>query len=230
MSAEGYEHPVSCAEMRDLAPELALGVLSGIPRANALAHLDGCPACRSMVDEMAALGDSLLLLAPETEPPPGFAQRLKDRREPAPSRARPRWRLPALAAGAVAAAAALGVVVGLGAQSAPDFRVGHPATVHALGGRELSAAVLRNQGHQVGQVFVYAGRPSWVFMTIDADRPTQRLTCEVDTKQGATVVVGSFTVSEGYRSWGSTVAVQPDQIQGVRLVDAGQQTVASASL
>ena len=39
---------MSCAEFHDSAAELALGVLTGRERAEALAHLDHCEACREM--------------------------------------------------------------------------------------------------------------------------------------------------------------------------------------
>lgn len=224
---------LSCAQVRELAPELGLGVLPGRQRADALAHLQGCASCRALVEEMAELGDSLLALGPEIEPPAGFEDRLLAKRAAvrrAPSRHRRRL-VPAVAAAAVAVAAAVGLVLGLGAQGGePGFRVDHPAAVHALGGRELSVAALRHGNQELGQVFVYAGRPSWVFMTVDTEARSQRLTCELQTKQGTTVVLGSFTTSSGYGSWGSTVSLDPTSIRGVQLVDADAHTVAAATL
>ena len=45
---------MDCADLADVAPELALEVLGGAERAAALAHLEDCVACQQMVDTLAA--------------------------------------------------------------------------------------------------------------------------------------------------------------------------------
>src|SRR3954452_19634464 len=67
--------PFACAEMDPLAPEIALGIVTGDERATALVHLEDCPLCRQLVDDLSAVADDLLLLAPEAEPPIGFEAR-----------------------------------------------------------------------------------------------------------------------------------------------------------
>jgi hypothetical protein len=63
---------LTCDELRAVAAEVALGILSGAERADALAHMEHCVSCRVLVEGLAQTGDSLLLLAPEAEPPLGF--------------------------------------------------------------------------------------------------------------------------------------------------------------
>ncbi|HEX3787493.1 MAG TPA: zf-HC2 domain-containing protein [Pseudonocardiaceae bacterium] len=70
---------LTCAALHDMAAELALGMLSGHERAEALAHLATCPDCRERVRELAAVGDGLLGLVPGVEPPVGFEDRVMDR-------------------------------------------------------------------------------------------------------------------------------------------------------
>jgi Putative zinc-finger len=70
---------VDCAQLVDMAAELALGVLTGRERAAALAHLDGCPACSEYVRELTVTGEELLGLLPPHEPPAGFESRVLDR-------------------------------------------------------------------------------------------------------------------------------------------------------
>jgi anti-sigma-K factor RskA len=70
---------MSCDEFAEVASELALGVLTGRERARALAHLDGCEACREQVRELSMVGDELLALLPSAEPPAGFESRVLDR-------------------------------------------------------------------------------------------------------------------------------------------------------
>lgn len=90
---------MTCAELADVAAELALGVLTGRERAMAVAHLDTCDACREDVRQLMATGEQLLELLPPAEPPAGFETRVLARlglpapsQEPGPSQepARPR--------------------------------------------------------------------------------------------------------------------------------------------
>jgi len=70
---------MTCAELADVATELALGVLTGRERAAALAHLDTCDGCREEVRQLMATSDQLLALLPPAEPPAGFETRVLDR-------------------------------------------------------------------------------------------------------------------------------------------------------
>src|ERR1700722_20570873 len=83
---------MGCQEFSDVAAELALGVLTGRERAQALAHLDHCASCREEVRQLTATGEGLLGLLPNVEPPAGFEARVMDRlglAAPAPGPARP---------------------------------------------------------------------------------------------------------------------------------------------
>jgi hypothetical protein len=61
-----------CSRVREVAPEVALGLLTGEERAVALAHLEGCAGCRAEVASLAGAADEVLLTAPEVAPPGGF--------------------------------------------------------------------------------------------------------------------------------------------------------------
>ncbi|MEN3283836.1 MAG: hypothetical protein V7607_4976, partial [Solirubrobacteraceae bacterium] len=80
---------MSCDRTRELAAELALGILDGEHRAQALRHLAECPECRHAVEELTAVADELVMLAPEREPPAGFESRVLARLQPAPAATRP---------------------------------------------------------------------------------------------------------------------------------------------
>jgi hypothetical protein len=78
---------MTCAELADVAAELALGVLTGRERALAVAHLEKCDACREDVRQLMATGEQLLELLPPAEPPAGFETRVLERLGlPAPTR------------------------------------------------------------------------------------------------------------------------------------------------
>jgi hypothetical protein len=67
---------MTCAQLHDVAAELALGVLTGRERATAIAHLDQCRACREEVRQLMAVGGLLPELLPPVEPPAGFETRV----------------------------------------------------------------------------------------------------------------------------------------------------------
>jgi Putative zinc-finger len=88
--------PLRCSQLRDMAPEVALGLVTGEERAVALAHLEGCAACRAEVASLAGVADELLLIGPEAPPPEGFDRRVlarltEVRAAEAPSVARRHW-------------------------------------------------------------------------------------------------------------------------------------------
>ena len=70
---------MTCAQLHDVAAELALGVLTGRERATAIAHLERCRACREEVRQLMAVGGLLPELLPPVEPPAGFETRVLQR-------------------------------------------------------------------------------------------------------------------------------------------------------
>ncbi len=70
---------MTCAELADVAAELALGVLTGRERAVAIAHLDTCDPCREDVRQMMGTAERLRALLPQAEPPAGFETRVLQR-------------------------------------------------------------------------------------------------------------------------------------------------------
>jgi hypothetical protein len=232
-----------CSRLEDVAAELALGLLAGTERAAALDHLQTCSRCQALVDEMAAAGDNLLLLAPEVEPPAGFETRaLRGRRWP-PARRRwtadhplsaprpRRWsgrrRVAAAVVAAVTIAAGAAGGVAAAGRGHPGFQVKRPATIAAMGGRSLEAAVLREGSDRMGQVFAYRGHPSWLMMTMYNPGPPTRVTCQLVMAGGSRVDAGTFNVGY-YASWGVALTVNPSRITSVRLVGTTGATVAVA--
>lgn len=68
-----------CDEFRELAPDLALGLLAGDERAAAINHVVGCASCRRHLNALVQVADELLLLAPSVEPDIGFESRVMAR-------------------------------------------------------------------------------------------------------------------------------------------------------
>jgi hypothetical protein len=95
---------MSCEQVRELGPELTIGIADGQQRDAALRHAATCPDCRRLISELSSVVDDLLLLAPSHEPSPRFAARTaasisppaaaavpEGMRDPAPSPARRSW-------------------------------------------------------------------------------------------------------------------------------------------
>jgi hypothetical protein len=245
---------LACAQMDDLIDELALDVLPGDRRALALAHLEGCAACRGRLEELSESADQLLFAYRPIDPPPGFesrvlgrlsAERARPRRRPhllpyrssdrsSLRRSTPRqserwphrrWRLPALAA---AAAVLAGLAVGGGVVFGGGGHAGPPLPVAA--GPELrTVALVSASGHRIGDVSAYSGPPAWFFMRVDRGSGTGTYQCVLDVDGGASVWIGPMVISDGRGGWGQQVNIDADHVRSARLVDHAGATVAVAT-
>ena len=127
------------------------------------------------------------------------------------------------------ATAAVGLAIiaaGLG-----GWRIGAgnaPAASSAAG--PLKSASLVSATHQeVGDVYVYSGTSSWVYMSIDMGSGNEVVTCEVVGENGQVSKVGSFQLADGYGSWGSPDPGNVGTLSGARLVSADGTVLASAT-
>src|SRR5215471_403943 len=217
---------MGCAAFADVAAELALGVLTGRERAEALAHLDHCDECREHVRQLTMTGEEILGLLPSSEPPPGFETRVMERLGlvvPGPRHAA-RRRLSGrtrrmLAVAAVALAVIVSALGGWGLHAATSSPAGPP----------LSSAELLSASHQpVGDVFYYHGDSRWMYMSVYMKNTSGIVICQLVTTDGNVTTVGSFRLVGGYGSWGGPAA-GGGSIAGARLVSPNGSVLASAS-
>lgn len=238
---------MGCARFADVAAELALGVLTGRERAEALAHLDHCEACREHVRQLTMTGEELLGLLPSSEPPPGFETRVMERlglAVPGPRHAARRRligrgsadttrtfgithfkadltrrtrRMLAVAAVVLAVIASALGGWGLHAASSPA-------------GPPLSSAELLSASHQsAGEVFYYHGEPRWMYMSVYMDTGNGTVICQLESTDGHITTVGSFRLVGGYGSWGGPDPGGERTIAGARLVRPDGTVLATAS-
>lgn len=226
-----------CERLRELDAELALGALPARERADAEAHLDRCPDCRERVGRLAAVGDGLLALLPDAEPPVGFESRVVRALGAAPepvarrrtSRTRARGRRLRLAA----AGAATAVACAFGGWAVGTAVEGPPAVVaqRTVALRE-AALVAPAGGRQVGRIYAHpgaAGSDGWVYMAVELPGAgAGPVRCELQRADGATVPVGSFRLSGGYGYWGAPVAAAPSPVTGARLLAPDGTVLATA--
>ncbi len=242
---------MGCREFSDAAAELALGVLTGRERAQALAHLDHCASCREKVRQLTATGEGLLGLLPSVEPPAGFEARVMDRlglAAPAPSpspasqaswisrishpgrkparrsatgQARPARRTQRVLA--LAAVALAVVAAGLGGW-------GLRSGTSAPAGTPLSSATLLSASHQgAGKIYLYESSSRWLYMSVYLPAGNGTVICEVQSRDGHITTVGSFRLTDGHGYWGSPVPATQGPLTGARLVGPGGTVLATAT-
>jgi hypothetical protein len=217
-----------CEDLREPLAELALGIASGEQRARVLDHAAGCPDCRRLLGELTRVGDELLQLAPEHEPPAGFELRVLERLAPPAHRRRlPRARLRGRRAGfAVAVAAALaggaGATAGVLVATHDERQLGGQlrAVLTRANGTYIAVTELRDPGgRERGLVFHYGGKPSWVFVTLDRPLPPGRYVASLVTRAGATIELGTFDLGGGDLSLGTTTRLDLLVVTQLRLRD-----------
>jgi hypothetical protein len=214
----------ACEALREAIAELALGIASGEERARVLEHTGRCPSCRRLLRELSILGDELLLLAPEHEPPAGFESRVLERLGRPPRRRRVPWlrgpRVAVLATVVVAVAAAAGASVGVLSATRDERMLGRQlqAVLTHADGQYLAVSDLRDpDGHKRGLVFHYGGRPSWIFVTLERPLPPGRYVATLVTRAGTTSELGAFDLARGDRSLGATARVDLRQVTHIRV-------------
>jgi hypothetical protein len=140
----------SCAQLREVAPELALGVLGGAERAEALIHVNGCARCQALVNELTEVADALPMLVPEREPPAGFEQRVLSAGRAQRKRRTRRWVAAVAAAAAAAAIGSIAIVRVVDAGNEPSVLTAAMAPVESK--------MVTPQGQPAGWAYVTSGR------------------------------------------------------------------------
>ncbi|MGW1006788.1 hypothetical protein [Streptomyces sp. NPDC002520] len=243
---------MSCEKLREIGAELALGVLSGRERAEAVAHLDRCADCREYVEQLTLVGDRLIGLLPDSPPPNGFETRVARRlvqevTEPENPHARTsglalqdlrgrahraRLRL----ASVVAAFAVACGLAGWGISDAVETITASPAPAVETEPVLLGDLISATSGKPVGEIYARPGNPGWMFVTVALPGPgpgaaySGKVGCFLEHKDGTAVAVGHFSLRDGHGSWGVTAKVDPAKATGVRLTSSDGTVLARAPL
>ncbi|HLM18552.1 MAG TPA: zf-HC2 domain-containing protein, partial [Acidimicrobiia bacterium] len=186
---------LSCAQVRELAAELALGILSGAERAEVLLHVNGCARCQAYVAELTEAADVIPQLAPEAEPPAGFESRVLRRLDGRERSVRRRW---IAAAVAVAAAAIIVSVTVVRVIESNDTTTRSVAT-QAFGTVGSAPVAVAMEGGVVprpaGWAFVHDDHG--VAVSVDYGIPSGRYAVQVTSARGASTSIGTMEVVEG---------------------------------
>src|SRR5690242_13775948 len=73
---------LTCTEVEESLPALALGALDEDERTAVTAHINACPGCRAQLAQYTAVSRGLLQAVPQRVPPPAIRQALMERLEP----------------------------------------------------------------------------------------------------------------------------------------------------
>lgn len=212
---------MNCSELDDLGGELALGLLEGPRRAAALEHVGSCQRCRAVVGELSSAADELVLLAPSVEPPVGFEAQVLSRISKVSPAAQP-WRRVRVLVACAAALLLLGGAVALGRLSS---------------GRTVTEVAMRTaSGEVVGDAYIYAGRPGWIFVAVPGwtDRaaggaPTN-YTVRITLRDGTVRDLPRSDLDGGRGGWGAILDVDPPSLSTVSLVGEDGRVWCSGNL
>ena len=194
---------------------------------------------RAGTDDAAVLGTAIEVTAArpgEAVPEEEFVSRLyKELADQAGAarvvpmvRPAPRPRRPAAL---VSVAAALALVGGpVAATDAFDHGTSTRAALPLPKGQELRTGTFEEaSGRDLGQIVVYDGNPSWVFMVVKGSSYDGLVTCRLHSMNGSTVLTGAFDVRNGTGQLAKTIRVDVGQLGGAWLVTSTGATLASAT-
>jgi hypothetical protein len=131
----------------------------------------------------------------------------------------------------VSVAAALALVAGT---VATTEAIDHPGSTRVAlplpRGRQLRTGTFEDaSSHNLGQIVVYSGNPSWVFMNVKASSYKGPVACSLQGANGSTVMTGDFNLEGGTGELAKTIRVNVGQLQGARLVTSTGALLASAT-
>jgi hypothetical protein len=129
----------------------------------------------------------------------------------------------------VLAAAAVGFAVIAAGFGGWRIGLGAAPAVSSASEPLTSASLLSAAHHDVGDIFLYSGKPRWIFMSVDLGSGNEAVTCQLVGKDGRVTTVGSFRLADGYGSWGSPDPGTAGSVSGARLVSANGTVLATAA-
>jgi hypothetical protein len=217
---------LNCGQVSELAPELALDVLTGAERAEAVAHINECSRCRNLLADLSAAADTLALLVPEAEPPSGFEERVLAALDPRRQQRRSRLRQVGALAFVAAAACIVTLVLVRVAVRPRDDAVTAPVEPAA----DVSAApMVAAADRVVGQVFVTSGDRAWAYVFVNyGQMAAGSYRVEIEDAGGSRAA-GSLQIVDGQGAWAGVIP-EPGDGATIALVDADGTQVCRGAL
>jgi hypothetical protein len=83
-------------------------------------------------------------------------------------------------------------------------------------------------GQVVGQIVLYHGHPSWVYMNVDLPHSNGNVKCELHLANGEVVAAGTVQLHDGSGQLSKTLEMDAGKARGATLYDSSGAVVASA--
>ncbi len=83
-------------------------------------------------------------------------------------------------------------------------------------------------GQVVGQIVLYHGRPSWVYMNVDLPHSSGPVKCELHLANGEVVAAGTVQLHDGSGEFSQRIHMDAGKARGATLYDPSGVVVASA--
>jgi hypothetical protein len=130
----------------------------------------------------------------------------------------------------VAVAAGLALVGGTVAvtESSNKATVQQSATAVPQGQALRTATFEAPTGQVAGQIVVYHGHPSWVFMNVDVAHSDGPVKCELHLANGEVVAAGTVQLHNGSGVFSQSIPMDAGKVRGATLYDSSGVVVASA--
>ena len=217
------------SEYSDELAELALGVLTGRERAQALSHVESCPRCAEELEQLSRVADTVVQVAPEAEPPMGFEVRLFERMGVADERPA-RRRVPGSRAGCPSAwrpprprwPSAWGL--GLAVLDGADRHRRRPRA------RTVTSAKLVENGETVGHVVTFGGDKPWMSMMLADSSARGKVELRGGDRRRRDPPGGTFDARKGYGAWIAPLHVDPAAVRTAEVVSPSGTVIATATL
>jgi hypothetical protein len=133
----------------------------------------------------------------------------------------------------LATAAASLVLVGgsvLATEAAFNRAPATPTATQVPHGQDVRTGTFLTADDQaMGQIVVYNGHPSWVFMNVGGSNYSGPIVCMLQVEDGSTVAVGNFKLHDGRGEFSRSIATDIEQLRGAKLVTSNGSIVASAT-
>lgn len=83
-------------------------------------------------------------------------------------------------------------------------------------------------GQVVGQIILYHGHPSWVYMNVDLPHSNGPVKCELHLANGEVVAAGTVQLHDGSGEFSQSIHMDAGKARGATLYDSSGAVVASA--
>ena len=130
----------------------------------------------------------------------------------------------------VAVAAGLALVGGTAAvtEIANTTTVQQVATAVPQGQALRTATFQSPTGQVAGQIVLYHGHPSWVYMNLDVPHSNGNVRCELHMANGQVVAAGTVQLHDGSGEFSQSIHMDAGNARGATLYDSSGAVVASA--